>query len=144
VTEQTDTGRSVGAFMTAALPRVLAAVLGPVLRLRNSPDREFLDRRGNDSHTEWMLSLPDSHWENLARSLGILDGEAVLDVGWGSGAWLPALGRLDSRVVGVDPDGDSVEIAKRASEGSTVDPVDPSWPTTYLGWPVHFIAIGSK
>jgi ubiquinone/menaquinone biosynthesis C-methylase UbiE len=118
MTEEENTGRSVGASMTAALPRVLAAVLGPVLRMRRPADREFLDRRGRDTHTESMLALPESHWEDLARSLGIVDREAVLDVGCGSGAWLPALGRLNSRVVGVDPDGGSVEIARRASEGS--------------------------
>lgn len=118
MTEQTNTGRSAGAAMTAALPRVLAAVLGPVLRIGHPADREFLERRGSDTHTESMLALPESHWEDVAGSLGLVGRDAVLDVGCGSGAWLSALGRLNSRVVGVDPDEGSVEIARRAAGGA--------------------------
>jgi SAM-dependent methyltransferase len=62
-----------------------------------------------------MLAFSDEHWERLIRALGFVGSRAILDVGCGSGAWLPTLARLNERVVGVDTDDDVLDIARRAS-----------------------------
>ena len=62
-----------------------------------------------------MLAFSDDHWDRLIRALGFVGTRSILDVGCGSGAWLPALARLNDRVVGVDPDDDVLDIARAAS-----------------------------
>jgi ubiquinone/menaquinone biosynthesis C-methylase UbiE len=81
----------------------------------------FLDRR-SQTHAQALLALPDEHWRRLVRMLGLVGHRAVLDVGCGPGAWLPALAETNSRVVGVDIDESSLALAK--IRGAGVDNIE--------------------
>lgn len=73
------------------------------------------------SHADAMLALPDTHWEDLIGTLGLANVGEILDVGCGAGAWLPALARVNSMVIGVEPDRAVVESARlRVSSTSNV------------------------
>jgi SAM-dependent methyltransferase len=69
-----------------------------------------------------MLAFPHEHWQRLIHSVGLVAANAILDVGCGPGAWLPALARVNRRVVGVDIDDEALEIARRlCSQHSNVE-----------------------
>lgn len=111
----------LGGAIHSTLPRLLSRTLGPVLRGGAAVDRAFLDRLDR-THAQAILAMSDQHWTGLIRSLGLTDCRAVLDLGCGAGAWLPALGKLNGRVVGVDIDDRALEIARtRAAEADNVE-----------------------
>jgi ubiquinone/menaquinone biosynthesis C-methylase UbiE len=113
-------GPGLGGAVSAAIPRILARTLGPVLRTGRG-DSAFLNRL-NRTHTESMLELSTAHWDALIRVLGVEDFQAILDIGCGSGAWLAPLARVNDRVVGIDIDGEVLDIArKRSSDAGNVE-----------------------
>ena len=105
----------LGAMASRQFPRLLSRTFGPLFRMRGGGPSTFLRRRGPTTHTESMLALPADHWERLIRALGLVGNETILDVGCGSGAWLPTLGRLNGRVVAIDTDDDVLDIAREGS-----------------------------
>jgi SAM-dependent methyltransferase len=109
-----DEGVRLGARVTTALPRLLSRSLGPVLRRRAEGDPAFLGPR-HRSHADAMSALPDEHWDRLIHRLDLVGLEAVLDIGCGSGDWLPALAQHNARVMGVDADDGMLELARARS-----------------------------
>jgi SAM-dependent methyltransferase len=97
--------------------KALARTLGPVLRSRANEQSTFLDPRGR-SHADAMAMLSQDHWERLVHMLALAGAGTVLDVGCGSGDWLAALARFNTRVVGVDIDEDMLSLARARSSGS--------------------------
>lgn len=109
--------RRVGiTVIDSVLPRVLARVLGPTLRARRPGDRSFLDRFSR-THGDAILELPAAHWDRLVEAHGLVGFGSLLDVGCGTGAWLPALARRNGAVVATDIDEDSLETAKGLAAG---------------------------
>ena len=111
-----DNGRGVGAIVTSALPRVLSATLGPILRARGEGDPGFLDP-SRRSHADAMSALTRDHWDRLVRAYGLTERGVLLDVACGSGDWLPTLAASNSRVVGVDLDTAMLELARERCGG---------------------------
>ena len=103
-----------GAAVHTTVPRLLSRVLGPLLRVRANSGRAFLDRHSH-THEDAMLALSDDHWDRLIRALGLAGLGPILDVGCGSGAWLPPLASLNARVVGIDIDDRVLDIARARS-----------------------------
>jgi SAM-dependent methyltransferase len=99
------------------LVHVLTRGFGPILRARGEGDARFGDPRRR-SHADAMAGFPDSHWERVAESFGLVGAGAVLDVACGSGDWLPALARVNERVVATDIDQGMLDLARTQSSGS--------------------------
>lgn len=64
------------------------------------------------SHEAAVEALGEEHWAGVISALSLEQRGAVLDVGCFTGAWLPQLARVNSRVVGVDIDEASLSRAR--------------------------------
>jgi SAM-dependent methyltransferase len=103
--------------MQGVLVQVLTRTLGPVLRARGEGDARFRDPR-HRSHADAIAAFPDEHWERVVERFNLVGTGTVLDVACGSGDWLPALARVNDRVVGTDIDEGMLDLARTRSLGS--------------------------
>jgi SAM-dependent methyltransferase len=109
------------AWVYESLPKMLARGLGPLLRRTGGDDTAFLDPVTR-AHNATMLARDECHWEQMIDSYGLAGRGSVLDVGCGAGAWLNALGRVNSRVVGIDLDSDGLAAAEtRTGDSGNVE-----------------------
>ena len=69
---------------------------------------------------KWKAEEPGA----VNQAFGLVEHEAVLDVGCGPGQWLPVLAKHNGRVVGVDV-ADLLEFARRHTRDLTELPVKP-------------------
>lgn len=65
---------------------------------------------------------PDGHVLDAMRSLAPWAGRTLVDLGCGSGYWLPMYAASAGRVIGVEPDPALVPLAAARSEAATVLP----------------------
>src|SRR5438309_10577472 len=94
-----------------SIPSVLVRVARPVVRTPNGSPSEFLARLSTP-YEDAVTDMGFAHWENKVKAFGLVEHEAVLDVGCGPGQWLPVLAKHNGRVVGVDV-ADLLEFARR-------------------------------
>jgi ubiquinone/menaquinone biosynthesis C-methylase UbiE len=85
------------------MPRIASGAI-PSPNIWNTPQVYELENRAVD---------PEGAAEAAMREIRSFDGATVLDVGCGTGYHLPSLSRTAARVIGVEPHGDLVELAKR-------------------------------
>src|SRR3954454_6276806 len=127
--------KGIGAAITASLPRVLSASLGPLLRARGAGDPGFLNPHSR-SHADAMAGLTVDHWSRLIDAYGLRERGSVLDVACGSGDWLPALAAVNDRVVGVDLD-EAMLAHARARAGGTARTELHAMPAESLSFKDH-------
>lgn len=106
-----------GGDLVGTLAQLLSRTAGPLVRSRQDPDAAFLGPHAR-SHAGAMARLSDEHWDTLIREYGLRDRGAILDVACGSGDWLAALARHNSRVVGIDLDDEMLAFARERSAGA--------------------------
>ncbi|MFI6795208.1 class I SAM-dependent methyltransferase [Streptosporangium canum] len=85
------------------MPRFMQGAI-PSPNIWNTPHIYELENRAVD---------PDGQAEAAMAAIRPWDGATVLDIGCGSGYHLPSLSAAAARVIGVEPHGDLVELARR-------------------------------
>ncbi|GAA2301239.1 class I SAM-dependent methyltransferase [Nonomuraea roseoviolacea subsp. roseoviolacea] len=85
------------------MPRIAKGAI-PSPNIWNTPQLYELENRAVD---------PDGAAEAAMRAIRPWDGATVLDIGCGTGYHLPGLSAAAARVIGVEPHGDLVTLARR-------------------------------
>ncbi|MBN6050879.1 class I SAM-dependent methyltransferase [Nonomuraea sp. RK-328] len=89
------------------MPRIAKGAI-PSPNIWNTPQLYELENRAVD---------PDRAAEAAMRAIRPWDGATVLDIGCGTGYHLPGLSAAAARVIGVEPHGDLVTLARRRCAG---------------------------
>ncbi|MGV9305700.1 class I SAM-dependent methyltransferase [Nonomuraea sp. NPDC003727] len=89
------------------MPRVATGAI-PSPNIWNTPAIYELENRAVD---------PDGAADAAMRAIRPWDGATVLDIGCGSGYHLPSFAATAARVIGVEPHGDLVGLARRRCDG---------------------------
>ncbi|MET7460320.1 class I SAM-dependent methyltransferase [Nonomuraea sp. NPDC005501] len=89
------------------MPRIAKGAI-PSPNIWNTPQLYELENRAVD---------PDGAAETAMRAIRPWDGATVLDIGCGTGYHLPGLSAAAARVIGVEPHGDLVTLARRRCAG---------------------------
>ncbi|NUW43736.1 class I SAM-dependent methyltransferase [Nonomuraea rhodomycinica] len=89
------------------MPRIAKGAI-PSPNIWNTPQLYELENRAVD---------PDGAAEAAMRAIRPWDGATVLDIGCGTGYHLPGLSAAAARVIGVEPHGDLVTLARRRCAG---------------------------
>ncbi|MET9339448.1 class I SAM-dependent methyltransferase [Nonomuraea sp. NPDC003804] len=89
------------------MPRVATGAI-PSPNIWNTPAIYELENRAVD---------PDGAADAAMRAIRPWDGATVLDIGCGSGYHLPSFAATAARVIGVEPHGDLVDLARRRCDG---------------------------